>query len=121
MEAEMQAEGRAWKFDRGNWGEVEEHVFRLIADGQAKDLSGALFRAGYRTDPILQIGEVQEHGLSAEVYAAGHDQASEYPYYIVVSLVHATECVYIPDFPSLLMFLSQFGTIFGGVFYGGVS
>ena len=116
----MLPEERAWKFDRGMWGEVEEKVFRLVGTAQANDLDHALSLAGYRQEPIIQLGDVDEHGLSAEVYGTVQGAAPDYTYYVVVSLGDATECVYIVDFPSLVMFLGQFGAIFGGLFFGGV-
>lgn len=110
----MQADERAWRFDRGAWSEVKENVFALISTEQARDLNHALSLAGYLQDALYQLGS-EEKGFSAEVYGAAQNATPEYPYYVMVAIGNTTECIYIIDFPSLLLFLSQFGSAFDGI------
>jgi hypothetical protein len=114
----MQAEERAWKFHRGQWEEIEEGVIRLISEERADDLNDALVQSGYEEEPIIQFGHIEEHRLSVEVYGAALGKTPAYPYYVMAEVGNADECVYITDFPSLVQFLSQMGSIFNGLSFG---
>ena len=107
---------RAWKFDRGAWSEIQEDIFTQVARKQAEDVADALGRAGYGSKPVTKLGSVDHYGFAAELYtAAVGGKTPEYPYYVMVSLGPDIECIYITDFPSLALFLSQIGAIVSGL------
>lgn len=104
---------RAWKFERGIWSEFQEGVFARLRRKEVGDLPGALRSAGYVAEPVIKLGNVDQWGFAVEVYSAAPGQAPDYPYYALVNLGPDVECIYITDFPSVIMFMSQVGSIVG--------
>ncbi|SRR5579884_1544077 len=105
----------AWKFERGVWSKVGEVIFSWLRGKEGVDLSDALREAGYTEAPMLKLGNVDHYGFAIEVYGADirGRKAPEYPYYVSINLGPAVECVYVTDFPSLLMLLHQTSAIVG--------
>jgi hypothetical protein len=112
-EESIREEG-AWKFNRGTWSEVEEGVYSLLQNKQVESLSDALDQAGYGREPAMKLGRVDRYGYSVEVYCAAVGKPPpEYPYYVMIGVGPGVECIYVTDFPGLLMLLDQAGTIIG--------
>ncbi len=104
---------RAWFFERGTWSEVTEDIYSGAGEEGQPDLSTAFRQAGYVETPIMRLGSI-ERGFAVEVYEAARDDsapAARTPYLINVMVGSAVECLYVADFPSLMMLMNQFSTI----------
>ena len=94
-----------YTYTRGEWKDGNDHP--EWADSE--DFRSYMTRIGYRTLG-LTIGS--EHGSSIEVFEAA-DGKSFY--------ANITPCgsncyeVFIPDFPSLMLFMKEFGPIFAAI------
>lgn len=104
---------RAWLFERGTWSEVAEDIYSGAGEEDQPDLSTAFRQAGYVETPIMRLGSV-ERGFAVEMYEAAHGigaPGARTPFLINVMMGSAVECIYVTDFPSLVMLMDQLSTI----------
>lgn len=105
---------QAWVFDRGTWSKIEEIVFYNF-NSEVDDFSVALQNSGYIPDFCLHYGNA-ERGIDVKVYEADLAKPAPYPYYLYLMMGSGNiEFIYVVDFPSLLMILSQLNAITGNL------
>ena len=104
--------GKAWKYDRGSWGLVEEVIYSRLGE-EGPDPDEAIRQAGYEHRTPIKLG-VPSSRFFAEVYTfqQGENALSpRYPYFVGVQMPTDYESIYVTDFPSLISLLGQLSSI----------
>lgn len=107
-------EPQAWRFNRGMWEEVEEIIYHSLKEDDDTPTDEIFSKAGWTENPILTLGSLAGKQLFVEVQAPRLGVGSiqpPYPYHIEILIGLGIEIVYAVDFPSLVMLLSQLGSI----------
>jgi hypothetical protein len=99
---------KVWEYTRGNWEEIDNPLDEL----QETDFTAEMRRAGYGKEGIH--GSAQEYEPSLELYRETQSTAitHRYPFLVWVSLSgDRFDPVFLPDLPSILMFLRDFAPL----------
>jgi hypothetical protein len=107
----------SWEFNRGIWSVTEETVYSQAREDDPRTWEQLYQQAGYEPQAHIQIGNT-DSSFFAEVFTAsrGKDAPTAKTSYLVqVSLPTEVQSIYVVDFPSLTMLLSQLSNIVDSV------
>ncbi len=109
----MNSEGKTWKFNRGSWSTTEDTIYSQRDKDENLSEEEVYRNAGYEPLSLIELGEGGS-SFQTEVYIAIQSKdppIAKTPYVAVISLTTETQVIYITDFPSLIMLLSQLSSI----------
>ncbi len=99
----------AWKFDRGQWEEIDDSEMEHYLRQEKNRFPQALLAAGYEILGSVLLGD-EDGAFYAHVhYPHGHGKEPRYRYCIIVCTggSYLIETIYVVDFPSLLTLLNE--------------
>jgi hypothetical protein len=107
--SKAKSRGKAWTFDRRSWQQIEEGRYSRLGEADGTDLEKAIRQTGYESALPMRLGVPESH-FNIEVYTSLKGEnvpSSHYPYFVKVHISFNDECIYVTDFPSLILLLDR--------------
>jgi hypothetical protein len=111
---------KAWKFDSGQWEIIDDIRMLFCYTNGISAPEEMFYLTGYNYHSSLTLGiwglpfYIDVHTKYSKTQYKGKPvEKALYPYYVAVFFADHYESIYVVDFPSLLILLSQVSTIIG--------